>query len=44
MKTMLSALVALSVLAGIAGSANAFDSKFFALGTKSFWEQERQSY
>jgi hypothetical protein len=38
MKTILSVLVALSVLAGIAGSANAFD-------TKTFWEQqERQLY
>jgi hypothetical protein len=37
MKTILSVLVALSVLAG--GSANA------ALDTKTFWEQqERQSY
>jgi hypothetical protein len=39
MKTILSALVDPSVLAGIAGSANA------ALNTKTFWEQkERQSY
>ena len=38
MKTIVSALVALSVLAGIAGSANALDTKFF-------WEQQdRQSY
>ena len=38
MKTIVSILVALSVLAGIAGSANALD-------TKTFWEQqERQSY
>jgi hypothetical protein len=38
MKTIVSVLVALSVLAGIAGSANALD-------TKTFWEQqERQSY
>jgi hypothetical protein len=38
MKTILSALVALSVLAGIAGSANALDTKFF-------WEQQdRQAY
>jgi hypothetical protein len=38
MKMIVSALVALSVLAGIAGSANALD-------TKIFWEQqERQSY
>jgi hypothetical protein len=38
MKTIVSALVALSVLAGIAGTANAFH-------TKTFWEQqERQSY
>jgi hypothetical protein len=44
MKTILSALVALSVLAGIAGSANALDTKFFALDTKFFWEQQdRQS-
>jgi hypothetical protein len=39
MKTIVSALVALSVLAGIAGSANALDIKFF------FWEQQDlQSY
>jgi len=39
MKTIVSALIALSVFAGIAGSANA------ALDTKTFWEQqERQSY
>jgi len=39
MKTIVSVLVALSVLAGIAGSANA------VLDTKTFWEQqERQSY
>jgi hypothetical protein len=38
MKTIASVLVALSLLAGIAGSANALD-------TKTFWEQqERQSY
>ena len=38
MKTIVSALVALSVLAGIVGSTNALD-------TKTFWEQqERQSY
>jgi hypothetical protein len=38
MKTIVSILVALSVLAGIAGSANALD-------TKTFWEQqERQSF
>jgi hypothetical protein len=38
MKTIFSVLVALSVLVGIAGSANALD-------TKIFWEQqERQSY
>jgi hypothetical protein len=38
MKTISSALVALSVLAGIAASANALDTKFF-------WEQQdRQSY
>jgi hypothetical protein len=38
MKTIASVLVALSVLAGIAGSASALD-------TKTFWEQqERQSY
>jgi hypothetical protein len=29
MKTILSALVALSVIAGVAGSANAFDAKRF---------------
>jgi ABC-type branched-subunit amino acid transport system permease subunit len=45
MKTIVSALVALSVLAGIAGSANALDTKFFALDTKFFWEQQGpQSY
>jgi hypothetical protein len=38
MKTIAFILVTLSVLAGIAGSANALD-------TKTFWEQqERQSY
>jgi hypothetical protein len=38
MKTIASVLVALSVLAGLAGAANALD-------TKTFWEQqERQSY
>jgi hypothetical protein len=37
MKTIVSALVALSVLAGIAGSANALDTKFFGLDTKFFW-------
>jgi hypothetical protein len=38
MKTIVSALLALSVLAGIAGSANALDPK-------TFWDQqERQSY
>jgi hypothetical protein len=44
MKTILSALVALSVLAGIAVSANALDAKFFALDTKSFWKQDRPPY
>jgi hypothetical protein len=46
MKTIVSALAALSVLAGIVGSANALDAKFFALDTKFFfWEQQdRQSY
>ena len=34
MKTILSVLVALSVLAGIAGSANALDAR-------TFWEQEK---
>jgi hypothetical protein len=29
MKTILSALVALSLVAGVAGSANAFDAKSF---------------
>jgi hypothetical protein len=38
MKTIVSALIALSVLAGIAGSANALDTKTF------FEQQERQSY
>jgi hypothetical protein len=38
MKTMVSVLIALSVLAGIAGSPNALDSK-------AFWQQqERQSF
>jgi len=38
MKTIVSALVALSVLAGIAGTANALEAKVF-------WEQqERQTY
>ena len=38
MKTIVSVLIALSVLTGIAGSASALD-------TKTFWEQqERQSY
>jgi hypothetical protein len=38
MKTILSALVALSVLAGVAGSASAFDAK-------SFYEQvDRNHY
>jgi hypothetical protein len=38
MKTIVSILVALSVLAGISASANALD-------TKTFWEQqERQSF
>jgi hypothetical protein len=35
MKTIVSALVALSLLAGIAGSANALDAQFFALNTSS---------
>ena len=38
MKTVLSALIALSVLAGVAGSANALDAK-------SFYEQvDRNHY
>jgi hypothetical protein len=38
MKTVISAVILLSVLAGIAGPASALD-------TKTFWEQqERQSY
>ena len=38
MKMIVSTVLALSVLVGIAGSANALD-------TKTFWEQqERQSY
>jgi hypothetical protein len=38
MKTIVSVLITLSVLAGIVGSANALD-------TKTFWEQqERQSF
>jgi len=32
MKTILSALIALSVIAGVAGTANALDAK-------TFWEQ-----
>ena len=38
MKTLVSALIALSVLAGIAAPANALD-------TKTFWDQqERQTH
>ncbi len=37
MKTIVSALVALSVLAGIAGPASAFDAKSF------YEQQDRQS-
>ena len=37
MKIIVSALVALSVLAGVAGSASAFDAKSF------FEQQDRQS-
>ena len=37
MKTLVSTLIALSVLAGIAGSASAFDAKTF------YEEQGRQS-
>ena len=38
MKTVISAVILLSVLAGIAGPASALDAK-------TFWEQqERQSY
>jgi hypothetical protein len=37
MKTIVSALIALSVLAGIAGSAAAFD-------TKTFYEQQDRSH
>jgi hypothetical protein len=37
MKTILSALLALSVLAGIAAPASAFDSK-------TFWEQQDRSH
>ena len=38
MKTLVSALIALSVLAGVATSASALD-------TKTFWEQqERQAH
>jgi hypothetical protein len=36
MKTLMSALVALSVLAGVAASANAFDAKTF------FEQQDRE--
>ena len=39
MKTLVSALIALSVLAGLATSASALDT------TKTFWElQDRQSH
>ena len=38
MKTIVSALVALSVLTGVAASANAFDAKSF------YEQQERQSH
>ena len=38
MKTIVSILVALSVLAGVAGSANALDAKSF------YEQQDRQSY
>jgi hypothetical protein len=38
MKTLLSALLALTVLTGVAASARAFDSKAF------FQEQERSRY
>jgi hypothetical protein len=38
MKTFISALIALSVLAGIAAPASAFDAKSF------FDQQERQSH
>jgi hypothetical protein len=38
MKTIVSALVALSVLTGIAASANAFDAKTF------YEQQDRQSF
>jgi hypothetical protein len=37
MKTIISALIALSVLAGIAGQAAAFD-------TKTFWEQQDRAH
>ena len=37
MKTILSAIVALSVLTGVAASANAFDAKSF------FGQQEREA-
>ena len=36
MKTIVSALIALSVLAGIAGQASAFDPK-------TFWEQQERN-
>ena len=36
MKTIVSALIALSVLAGVAGSANAFD-------VKKFWDEHPTS-
>ena len=36
MKVIVSALIALSVLAGVAGQAAAFD-------TKTFWEQQDRS-
>ena len=37
MKTIISALIALSVLAGISGQAAAFD-------TKTFWEQQNREH
>jgi hypothetical protein len=38
MKTIMSAIVALSVLAGVAASANAFDAKNF------YEQQDRESH
>jgi hypothetical protein len=54
MKTIVSALIALSVLAGVAAPASALDAKtlfeqmdraHYAIATKAFWdEQDRTRY